>query len=274
MGTNEFKDRLKIAINGESINSFASNCGLPESLLRKYLSGPTLPGTDKLIAIARTAGVSTEWLATGEGLKQRAAVSVGEYFKNRLKMKVGNKVTPEWLSDRSGIPVEKIQAFLGDQAVPSDGEIFALADALGVASIWTSKKNELETLSSLKDVADALITDIKKIPVRHGENTAVSEEKKLEFQLSIFEATLEVVLKLNKDEAKRIIDIVSNFYQSFSEDADVMKKDRIRQTLYLFASAFNFKNYLQQGKLEEASTLFSKVEKMLDSAVSTKGKKS
>lgn len=64
---NDFKNRLKLAIEGESVNSFAKRCKVRESLLRKYLSGPTLPGMDKLVAIARTANVNIDWLATGEG---------------------------------------------------------------------------------------------------------------------------------------------------------------------------------------------------------------
>ena len=46
-------------------------CGVSESLLRKYLAGDSLPGTDKLVAIARAADISLEWLATGDDPVQR-----------------------------------------------------------------------------------------------------------------------------------------------------------------------------------------------------------
>jgi phage repressor protein C with HTH and peptisase S24 domain len=52
---------------GSSINAFAKKAGVNESLLRKYIAGESLPGLEKLIAIARTSGVRVEWLATGEG---------------------------------------------------------------------------------------------------------------------------------------------------------------------------------------------------------------
>lgn len=68
----DFKVRLKFAIGGESINSFAKKCGVRESLLRKYLTSPTLPGMNKLIAVARTANVNIEWLATGDGQKRKS----------------------------------------------------------------------------------------------------------------------------------------------------------------------------------------------------------
>lgn len=69
-----FNDRLRLAIGGHSTNSFALKCGLTESLLRKYLSGMTLPGLDKLVAISNSAEVNIEWLATGEGPMKRGAV--------------------------------------------------------------------------------------------------------------------------------------------------------------------------------------------------------
>jgi len=67
MAISGFVDRLKVAISGESVNSFAKKCNVRESLLRKYLSGISLPGMGKLVAIARTANVRIDWLATGEG---------------------------------------------------------------------------------------------------------------------------------------------------------------------------------------------------------------
>jgi phage repressor protein C with HTH and peptisase S24 domain len=67
VGNEDFKARLHLVINGESINAFAKKCGVAESLLRKYLSGQSAPGMAKLIAIAKAANVRIEWLATGEG---------------------------------------------------------------------------------------------------------------------------------------------------------------------------------------------------------------
>lgn len=62
-----FKDRLKIAISDYSVNAFAKKSGITEGTLRIYLSGDSLPGLDKLIAISNAAEVNIEWLATGEG---------------------------------------------------------------------------------------------------------------------------------------------------------------------------------------------------------------
>lgn len=69
-----FRSRLREAIGNLSVNAFALKCGLAESLLRKYLSGESLPGLEKLVAIADAAGVTVEWLATGQ--KSATAASV------------------------------------------------------------------------------------------------------------------------------------------------------------------------------------------------------
>ena len=62
----QFSDRLKLAIGDESTNAFAKKCELRESTVRGYLSG-SMPSLDKAMAIARAAGVSLQWLASGEG---------------------------------------------------------------------------------------------------------------------------------------------------------------------------------------------------------------
>jgi transcriptional regulator with XRE-family HTH domain len=62
-----FPERLKTAKGHESTHGFAQRCGISESIFRKYLAGASVPGADKLVDIARVAGVSLLWLATGLG---------------------------------------------------------------------------------------------------------------------------------------------------------------------------------------------------------------
>jgi len=68
-----FATRLKLLIGEESVSKFAKKCGVTESMLRKYLLGESVPGTDKLVRIAQVAGVSIRWLATGEGTRIESA---------------------------------------------------------------------------------------------------------------------------------------------------------------------------------------------------------
>lgn len=65
-----FADRLKEVIGEESGYKFAQKCGFAEGMLRKYLSGVSVPGADKLVSIARVANVSLSWLALGQGAKE------------------------------------------------------------------------------------------------------------------------------------------------------------------------------------------------------------
>ncbi|WP_445157368.1 helix-turn-helix domain-containing protein [Halomonas sp. E14] len=73
----EFGARLRQAIGSRSVLSFAKECGISDSLVRKYLAG-SLPGLDKALTMARVAGVSLEWLATGRGSPEQAADSAAK----------------------------------------------------------------------------------------------------------------------------------------------------------------------------------------------------
>lgn len=68
--SDSFSDRLKLAMNGESTNSFAKKCGYRESTIRGYLAG-SMPSLDKAAHIAKAAGISLQWLATGEGVMRQ-----------------------------------------------------------------------------------------------------------------------------------------------------------------------------------------------------------
>lgn len=61
-----FSQRLKRAMGSRSAYSLEQETGIAQSLVRKYLSGQSIPGTDKLVALAAATGVSVQWLATGE----------------------------------------------------------------------------------------------------------------------------------------------------------------------------------------------------------------
>jgi len=72
-----FSERLELAIGSESINAFAKKAGIGESLIRNYIKKGTTPGLDKVIAIAKAADVSLDWLVLGKGT-MRPAPKTGE----------------------------------------------------------------------------------------------------------------------------------------------------------------------------------------------------
>jgi len=67
MSVEGFSDRLKVLIGDRSNSKFARLCEIPESSVRKYLSG-SVPGMDILVKIAEANSSSIEWLATGRGV--------------------------------------------------------------------------------------------------------------------------------------------------------------------------------------------------------------
>lgn len=62
----QFPARLKQAVGDKSIRGFARDCGFSDTVLRQYLNGQSEPTRPALLAIARTANISVEWLATGQ----------------------------------------------------------------------------------------------------------------------------------------------------------------------------------------------------------------
>jgi phage repressor protein C with HTH and peptisase S24 domain len=62
----QFGNRLRLAIDGESVNSFAKRCGIPEATLRGYLNGK-FPASDTALKIADAANVGLGWLIAERG---------------------------------------------------------------------------------------------------------------------------------------------------------------------------------------------------------------
>lgn len=71
----QFPGRLKQAVGDKSIRGFARDCGFSDTVLRQYLNGQSEPTRPALLAIARTADVSVEWLATGQPVGENNASS-------------------------------------------------------------------------------------------------------------------------------------------------------------------------------------------------------
>jgi phage repressor protein C with HTH and peptisase S24 domain len=77
-----FAARLgEVVAREKSLSAFARKVGISSTALRKWLDGTSQPSRQRLIAAARAAGVSVEWLATGDGpgggRKNRAAATGG-----------------------------------------------------------------------------------------------------------------------------------------------------------------------------------------------------
>ncbi|MCO6524746.1 MAG: helix-turn-helix transcriptional regulator, partial [Candidatus Schmidhempelia sp.] len=64
--TTTFAQRLKSVIGRCSMTSFAQQCNLSESAIRKYIRGDSEPTLQNLLVICEVGKVSLSWLATGK----------------------------------------------------------------------------------------------------------------------------------------------------------------------------------------------------------------
>jgi len=78
--SDDFPSRLKEALGEKSIRGFARECGFSDTVLRQYLNGQSEPTRPAMLAIARTAGVNLEWLATGKVTSQATAATLQEKY--------------------------------------------------------------------------------------------------------------------------------------------------------------------------------------------------
>lgn len=70
----EFPERLAQLIGTGSIRAFARRADVSDTFLRQCLAGRTEPTRTKLMALAAAGDVTVEWLATGHGARQYAAI--------------------------------------------------------------------------------------------------------------------------------------------------------------------------------------------------------
>lgn len=63
-----FAARLTEVMERRKISAYAmeKHTGIAQTLVRKYMKGSSIPGADKLVAMAKALNVSVTWLATGQ----------------------------------------------------------------------------------------------------------------------------------------------------------------------------------------------------------------
>jgi transcriptional regulator with XRE-family HTH domain len=173
----EFRDRLKIALSNESVNAFAEKSGITEGALRKYLSGSSLPGLDKLVAIADTSHVNIEWLATGIGPMKK---DDGDVFETHLLA-----IIIELLEDQEKetnkilTPLEKAEFINTAYGLYSEADI--MSDNIK-SLIWDNMKAFHGFLSSLDKVTvtEAGIERARKIIAKEFGKILPKDEAELE----------------------------------------------------------------------------------------------
>ncbi|WP_325436898.1 XRE family transcriptional regulator [Pseudomonas nitroreducens] len=77
-----FEERLKAALRDETAYSLSKRCGISESLIRKYISGKSIPSIERAWRLARALDVSLDWLADGdmESLPEKPSITEDDVF--------------------------------------------------------------------------------------------------------------------------------------------------------------------------------------------------
>ncbi|OUR88306.1 peptidase [Gammaproteobacteria bacterium 42_54_T18] len=111
---------MEQAIGVTSIRMFANAIDISEGALRKYLKGISLPQIDKAMLIAQEAGVSLNWLITGEAPKyignQNKPISDSSYGCATVTVE-------EFNEEYALIPGYHISVSTGHGALNSEAEV-------------------------------------------------------------------------------------------------------------------------------------------------------
>ncbi|MGH7814538.1 MAG: XRE family transcriptional regulator [Candidatus Binataceae bacterium] len=95
MGDAEFRARLvQVMERFGSVAGLARAVGISDNAIYKWLAGRGQPSVANLIALARTGGVSLEWLATGKEPAPAAAAATGPANRGDFIFMPRNRLRP------------------------------------------------------------------------------------------------------------------------------------------------------------------------------------
>lgn len=174
-----FADRLKLVLKDEPVLSFAKRSGVGEGSLRQYLKGAE-PGLDKVIAIAKAAGVSVAWLATGNGAMEPANQAY-KGLTERLLVCVRNAGTAHQLCNQTGIAPIIFSAYLSGTRHPSDEEIASIAEAAAVNVDWLKHGDSQHQTNIPAELSGAASIPVMSIVASAGDGAAALQEDVKEY---------------------------------------------------------------------------------------------
>ena len=107
---NEFAERMKVIIRKVgSADKLSKLSGISATIIGKYSSGLSDPTRKKLIALAKAADVSLEWLAAGIGAEKKAVETAkgilfvhNDEFKDFIREIVKECIEKERSGDKEG----------------------------------------------------------------------------------------------------------------------------------------------------------------------------
>jgi transcriptional regulator with XRE-family HTH domain len=122
-----FPERLRKAIGARSVRSFASECGMSDTVLRQYLSGKSEPSRIALIAIAREASVRIEWLVSGSGreeLSPTPAHLTAAHNELRDKLRLGQLPPAQIIQENPvELSLDQLSKYLNGKGILSEDQL-------------------------------------------------------------------------------------------------------------------------------------------------------
>jgi len=187
-----FSMRLEEAIGITSIRMFASAIDISEGALRKYLKGISLPQIDKAMLIAKEAGVSLNWLITGEKPKH-----LGDQIQPNVNSTCGCAIVSveEFNEEYALIPGYHVSVSTGHGALNGDAEVkrqlafrskwlrYRKLSACDLAVVFAQGDSMEPTIHSgntiLVDLSDTQLKDGSIYVLRFGEDLYAKRLQKL-----------------------------------------------------------------------------------------------
>jgi len=147
--SDHFTGRVRSVIGDGSVRRFARRAGIGATTLQNIVDGAR-PTVDKLVAIARAGGVSVDWLATGEGPRDRAShrpaspglagqpaafgeggdfVAVARYDV-RLSAGAGAAAGRLKVVDRIPFPLDRLRRILGRSSAEGAAMVEVVGDSM------------------------------------------------------------------------------------------------------------------------------------------------
>lgn len=157
----DFVQRMQFCVDKcKNLSELSRLSGVGRTTLNDYLTGSSDPTREKLIAIAKAAGVSLAWLATGEG-----SPYLGNELIDRLHACIRKK-SANILSNETGIPPITISSWLDGRSTPTDEQMDAIAQAAGIDPFWlkTGQEHTAET-AAFRESKSSVYSELISVPV-------------------------------------------------------------------------------------------------------------
>ena len=207
-----FGERLREALSGRTSYSMEKETGISQSLIRKYMSGLSTPGADKLVALARATGVSVDWLATGEGAPHAGSGEEdGPALDNEARPGKGPERRAETRMEERDEPDE-----IREIESPTD----TVKDEMGSYPLEEEPIHEIQGASIapfIPELSDALMDPAR----RHAAGAEQEKDKRLWITMKaysvlweLYQRNVDALVDLTEEDVEPIVEGIARAYDN------------------------------------------------------------